>query len=169
MANGEITYDTRSRKSIILFIISIVVLTAIILGGALYYKQSAIKSNNSSKESSVKKVTPVPVSSPTPTPTKVEIDKSQYSIKILNGSGITGEAGRARTYLEDEGYKVSTVGNADRFDYQASVLEAGKDVNEDFLTGLKIFISKKYLLEKAVETATGVKDVTLIIGESKAE
>src|SRR5680860_642063 len=84
MINREITYDTKSRKSIILFIISIIVLTAIILGGAIYYKQSA--KNKTPKEKQVTKVTPT--NSPTPTPTKVEIDKSKYSIKLLNGSGI---------------------------------------------------------------------------------
>lgn len=169
MANGEITYDTKSRKSIILFIISITVLTVVILGGALYYKQSATKSNNSLKESSAKKVTPTPTKSPTPTPTKTEVDKSKYSVEILNGSGIAGEAGRAKTYLEDEGYDISSTSNADKFDYQESVLEVGKDVNKDYLTELKVFISKKYLLNETVEEAAGTEDILLIIGKSKAE
>lgn len=169
MANGEITYDTRSRKSIIFFIISIIVLSAVILGGAFYYKQFMTGSNALKETKQNKKVTPTPTNSPTPTPTKVEIDKSKYSIKILNGSGTSGEAGRAKTYLEEEGFDVSSVGNADKFDYQKSVLEVSKDIDEDFLTELKSFISKKYPLEDTAETVTGEETITLIIGEDKIE
>ncbi|MFH1186943.1 MAG: LytR C-terminal domain-containing protein [Candidatus Levyibacteriota bacterium] len=170
MTNGEILYGNKSRRNIILFIISIIVLTLIVLGVAFFYKDSFIKSSDDSKtKSESKTVSPTSTNSPTPIPTKTEIDKSKYSIKILNGSGIAGEAGRARKYLEDEGYEVSSVGNADEFDHKESILETEENIDEDFLSELKTFIAKKYALEDTVEASADTKNIVLIIGQTKAE
>lgn len=54
--------------------------------------------------------TPVATSSPTTTPKPV--DKSEISIKILNGTGVPGEAAYLQTQLKSLGYSDISAGNA---------------------------------------------------------
>src|SRR3989344_3619400 len=59
-----------------------------------------------------------PTQAPTATPTPVEFDRASLSVQVLNGSGVSGEAGRMETYLSDLGYENTEIGNADNSDYQ---------------------------------------------------
>lgn len=61
----------------------------------------------------------VPALKQTPTPTqKPKVNPSNIKIKILNGSGIPGEAGKLADSLVSIGFDVLGTENADRFDYE---------------------------------------------------
>ncbi|GIW63798.1 MAG: hypothetical protein KatS3mg091_600 [Patescibacteria group bacterium] len=64
--------------------------------------------------------TAVPTNTPTPTPS---INKEEINIKILNGSGVRGQAGKLQTYLEEKGYSQIITGNADNFDYTKTEIQ----------------------------------------------
>lgn len=55
--------------------------------------------------------TSMPTSAVTPTPPPM--DRMFITFEVLNGSGISGAAGRAAQKLRDKGYTVISIGNAD--------------------------------------------------------
>lgn len=90
------------------------------------------------------------VPTPTPTiivePTKVKVvNLAEYSIEVLNGSGITGAAAKLKTSLTGEGFKVVSAGNADRSDYTDTVISTKKKVNSAYLDKLKDYLKKTYV------------------------
>lgn len=116
--------------------------------------------------------TPTPAPEPTraPTPTPSAVNKSDISINVLNGSGITGAAAKLETSLDSEGYNVVSRGNADNSDYTDTIIQAKDTVSDDYLDALSEFLSKTYSVSPEIETASGSADdadVTIIIG-SKA-
>lgn len=122
------------------------------------------------------------VAKPTPTPEAMEtsatpsaspsatLDLTKYPVNVLNGSGIAGEAGKAKTSLEKAGFKVSGTGNASSYDFTKTVIKAKADVPEDFLTKLTDELGKTYSMDKNQTLAASSSDsVQVIIGSSKAK
>lgn len=61
---------------------------------------------------------PTPEASALPSPSpETKLNREDISIQVLNGSGVTGAAGKAKDYLEGLGYTVDNVGNANSSDY----------------------------------------------------
>lgn len=60
--------------------------------------------------------TPEATTLPSPSP-ETSLNREDISIQVLNGSGVTGAAGKAKDYLEGLGYTVDNVGNANSSDY----------------------------------------------------
>jgi len=163
------TQDIEQPKNKKLWIvIAIVIISVFLVGGALWYFRE-----NVMKRAAVKDVTPVPsVLKNTPTPAtdsaKLEIDFSKYKIKVLNGSGIGGEAARTRDILSDEEFNVEEIGNADKLDYEGTIIMAKADVPREFLDKLKSVLEETYLLDASEELeSTEDIDVVIIIGSSK--
>lgn len=76
---------------------------------------------------------PVPVvieNTKTETPT-VSLDKSDLILRVENGAGIAGIAGKAQKFLEEKGYKVEGIGNADNSD-RTDTLVKFKDSKKDY-------------------------------------
>jgi len=132
------------------------------LGGVFWYKQGAV-----TKEEDVNVVTLSPTPTATPTPV-IEVDLSEYEIEVLNGSGITGEAGRQQENLETEGFVVDSVGNADNSDYTDTVIQAKSDVSQAFLTKLREFLEESFTVAKDSEELDedASVPVVIIIGSS---
>ncbi len=117
--------------------------------------------------------TPTPAQEPTraPTPTPAAVDKSEVSINILNGSGITGAAAKLESSLDSDGYNVITRGNADNSDYTDTIIRAKDTVSDAYLDELSEFLSETYSVSSDIETASGSADdadVTIIIGSKDA-
>ena len=76
------------------------------------------------------KVTPtlVPTKTPSPTPTPA-FKKADLKIKILNGTGITGKAGDTKKILTDDKYGEILTGNADKTDYEKTIIKTKKEYN----------------------------------------
>lgn len=88
----------------------------------------------------------------TTTPTQPPVDKTKYTISVLNGSGITGQAGEFKTMLEEAGFVVKSTGNADRQTYARVVISARQNVAQSFLDELKRTIENSYEVDKVSET-----------------
>ncbi|OGH12229.1 MAG: hypothetical protein A2776_01770 [Candidatus Levybacteria bacterium RIFCSPHIGHO2_01_FULL_40_10] len=95
--------------------------------------------------------TPSPTEKPSPTakPTSNPVDKtsgldrSQLSIHILNGSGVSGAAKKASDLLEGLGYNVVQIGNAEKTDYAQTEIQV-KSANSKYLDLLKKDLSSSY-------------------------
>lgn len=98
-----------------------------------------------------------------------EAKPDKYPIKVLNGSGLVGEASKLKELLEKEDFVVSSTGNADNYDYTATVIQAKKSVEKSFVEKLKKLIAKTYSVGKdELLDASDSSDVTVIIGSKKA-
>lgn len=146
------------------------ILLGLLVGGifAYYSGMNKLKTNQNITKTTTSESTPS-ANSPTPTPT-VKPDLTQYKIKILNGSGIKGEAGKVQTLLEKAGFKVESTGNAKTYDYTQTIIQAKSSIEENFLVSLKENLSKSYKVAKN-ETLkdTEASSVIIIVGSSKAE
>lgn len=81
-----------------------------------------------------------------PTPTvemKVEIKRSELVVQVLNGSGVRGEAAKAKDFLEGLGYKDVATGNADRDDYEGTSVAVKKGKKAVWET-VKADVGSKY-------------------------
>jgi hypothetical protein len=67
-------------------------------------------------------LTPVP---PTPTPT-VEVKRAEVKVRILNGTGVRGQAAGVNKILTTKGYPEVTLGNAANFDFTVSEVNIKK-------------------------------------------
>lgn len=69
---------------------------------------------------------PASVRSGTPKPSvPTDVVPNQVTVRVLNGNGYSGEAGKVSTALSGVGYIVGGIGDADSFRYQRSVITYG--------------------------------------------
>lgn len=140
-------------------ILGAVLILLLIVGGFFYYQST--KKTEDTTEAEITEVV-----EPTATPTPEEVAKDAYKIEIQNGSGIAGEAGRAKTLLEDAEFTVESTANADNYDYEKTEIQAGPDVSQTWLDELKSELEKKYSVKSSVgDIGSDAKvDVIVIIG-----
>lgn len=142
----------------ILIIVAILLLLA---GGYFYYQSTQKPAEKAKEETSDESVTP----SEAPTPEAVA--KDAYTVEILNGSGIAGEAGRAQELLESGEFKVDSTGNAENYDFEETVIQAGSDVDEAWIELLRDELGKQYSVKSGVtklETGASESDIVVIVG-----
>jgi len=110
------TKDT-SKKSLFLWALVLILIAGLIGGGLMMAKK---------KSFSLPKLTiipsPSPTPTPTPTPTPMPPNRGDITIQILNGGGVSGAASKMKKLLEDKGYKVGDVSNADAYTYDKTEL-----------------------------------------------
>lgn len=174
---GSFTYDREARTGkksnfrnffIIAFFAFLIGLAS--MAGISYFLSGDIK--DLTKITFQKETpTPLPTKEPVSTPTPEEVDLSAYTITVLNGSGLTGEAAKAKTQLIEAGFKVGTVGNASSSDYTKTTIAAKKDVDPQYLNELIATLKKTYKVNSVVETssASATSEVTVTLGSGKAE
>lgn len=114
--------------------------------------------------------TPFVQSSPTassPSPiSETEIDKTQPAIRVLNGSGIAGLASSAKDFLENLGWRVTSVGNAQAYDFDKTQVRL-KDGFVKYQEALVGDLSDKYSVEVSSDSlsSTDSADIEVIVGK----
>lgn len=107
-----------------------------------------------------------PASVPTPVPTsRPVLNRSDWSLEILNGSGVTGAAKKIADKIQALGYPVTKTGNADKDNYSLSqilVKEKLQDQVELVIADLKDIIK---IASVAGELKEGTASARIIIGK----
>lgn len=104
------------------------------------------------------------------TPTPEEISKIKYTIEVLNGSGISGEAARVKGILEKEGFTVSSTGNADKSDLEETTISAKSSVEKEWIDLLKTALGTSVVVSESTSLDdTESADVIVTVGSKKAE
>lgn len=110
-----------SKKSIFLLILLILIL----LGGG-WIILSLVKGPAQTQDAQTSsQTTEAPTTTPIP---ETRLDKSEWSFEILNGSGVTGAAGKLRDELIELGYSVVRTANADSDDYEQTQIYVREDL-----------------------------------------
>ncbi|HUC94702.1 MAG TPA: LytR C-terminal domain-containing protein [Candidatus Saccharimonadales bacterium] len=141
-----------------------------ILGGIVFYQRGVNRGEVDVAATPTPSVTTLPVSSTTPssTPTPT-ISLSKYSITVFNGSGIPGEAGKAKTLLTTAGFNVGSTSNAATYDYTKTLIKAKSTIEPAFVSALSAALGKTYVVDTPQTLASSSADtVQVVIGSSKA-
>lgn len=121
--NSQARPGKKSRKAFF-----VVLITLIVLLGAGFLFRDNIKSVL--QPGSIEP-TPSPVAQITqPLPTTPPLVRSEWSLEILNGSGVAGLAKKIAVELEALGYPVVKTGNADKSSYLQTQIMVQKDLSE---------------------------------------
>jgi hypothetical protein len=158
---AEITSHTK-KKNPMMFIMWVIagVAAAILVGGSFF----AIAKKSTKTVSFV----PTPTIAPEPTamPTPAPVNKLDFTIKVLNGGGVKGAAGKMKTFLEEKGYKVSETGNTSDFTHPQTEIYV-KGGKENLLLSLASDLKESYSLgtsAAALEDAAST-DAQIIVGK----
>lgn len=110
--------------------------------------------------------TPTPTVEPTPNP--VTVNRSDIKVSVVNGGGTPGAGGRMKTILEEKGYTVVDVGNADEYSYEQTeiLVKSGK---EDYMTLLVEDLKADYSLGTSSATVAedAEYDAQVIVGKEE--
>lgn len=147
-------------KWIIIFIV------LLILGGAGIFFFT--KSDNETVEATPTPNVRVDVkeSTPTPSPTKSPeaIKRSDISIVVQNGTGISGEAAFLQGKLKELGYSDITAKNADSTDYTVTTVTFTKTLSQTAQDEIKKLLEDTYKEVTTKSSSTQSDDVVIITG-----
>jgi len=143
-SSGSSKVENRISFGLIVVITLVSALVAAIVSGGVYVYLSGLEYLNKKQEE------PEPITtSPTPVPTPVNqqpkqepIDLSQYSVQVLNGSGMIGAAKSGEKILIQAGFKVNSTGNAANYNFKSTVVEAKDSVLPEVLSKAKDALEK---------------------------
>lgn len=141
----------------------VTILVALLTGGILF---AVAKKTSPMKLFARPTPTPTATPTPAPTPTPVAIDKTSFEIKVLNGGGTPGAAGKMKTFLEEKGYTVASTGNTDEYTYTTTEIH-GKTTMKDAIANLEADLKDTYTLGTVAAdlTASASADVEVIVGK----
>lgn len=181
--------QTQKKSSSKVFLILFLALVLIMSGGYLTTKFLGSKEKKAEKKETIAptptefqfptetpatSVSPTSASTPMPTakPTINPIDKttgldrSNITVEVQNGSGVVGVASKISDFLKGFGYHVTSVGNADKFDYENIIIEVKSSASK-YLPLLKKDLSGQYAVgsTSAALSASSSADALIIIGK----
>lgn len=158
-----------SFKLFFVFIILFAMIGALI-GGMFYYANSV-----GTKPESKTEITPTlsttvsPTVTPSPTPDP-KADLSKLKVSVLNGSGVSGEAGKVKTLLTEKGFLAGnvTAGNANASNHKDTVVSLKANVPEQVYKEIESALSA-YTVTKGEKplAETSTRDVEIIVGTKK--
>lgn len=115
-----------------LYLIIGCILAAMVAGGGIVLSQKAFREQREQLVSPAAAI-PTPVAAPTATPTPI-VNRSDLTIRVLNGSGKRGAAGELAKYVEGLGYSVSLTGNTNVQTGSKLRLKSGSEIYREILT-----------------------------------
>lgn len=117
------------------------------------------------------KSSPTPLPKPTAAPTAIAVNLQQYTIDVLNGSGITGQAAKYKDSLTTDGFTVGSTGNAANSNFTKTEIAAKKSVSPAYISKLEDDLKKTLDVDTTVATSpdSDSTDVTVTLGSSTAQ
>lgn len=159
--------DEVEKTSYLWIIVPTALLVGALVGGLITYFSgiSRLQGEVVSTPTPLVSTSPEVVATATPEAT-ANIDRSTIKLQVLNGSGVSGLAGKAKTYLESLGYKNVAVGNASVSNLTETTI-AVKDDKKDFVKTISADLAKSYTLAKETETlpASSKYDFVITLGK----
>jgi len=90
---------------------------------------------------------------------KEYIENSNYKVTILNGNGVSGTAGHLARKLNNYGFVIERIGNADHFDYKQTVIEYYNPRDKQVVASIR-----ELLGGKAIKSEEEGQDIKIILG-----
>ncbi len=146
------------------------ILGALLVGGIFYFK-SSVDSRPEPTSTPTSTLAPVVENDPTPTPISEEVDLSEYNLRVLNGSGIAGEAGRVANLLSEAGFSNPNAANANNQNYTDTIIEHKETVSKAAIDEIVSALEDTYTVEISNELIDEDEeyDVVVIVGVRSEE
>ncbi|HLD24406.1 MAG TPA: LytR C-terminal domain-containing protein [Patescibacteria group bacterium] len=114
------------------------------------------------------KPTPTPAPTVVPTPTVSALNRADIKVSVVNGGGTPGAGGKMKTFLEDKGYTVVSVGNAEEYSYEQTEVLA-KTGKTDIVALLTEDLKADYSMGTSSATVedTADFDAQVIVGKEE--
>lgn len=114
------------------------------------------------------KPTPTPAPTVVPTPTVSALNRADIKVSVINGGGTPGAGGRMKKFLEDKGYAVVSVGNAEDYSYEQTEVLA-KTGKADIVALLSDDLKADYSLGTSSATVedSADYDAQVIVGKEE--
>lgn len=156
---SEVIADSRTSVKSIMVWALVVIGIALLTGGILLLAAKGMQGTPS-----VAKPTPTLVPKPTPTP--VAVKREDVKVQVLNGGGVAGSGSKMKAVLEEKGYTVEDVKNADAFTYAETEIHV-KTGKEAYIELLKTDLADAYTVgtTDASLSADSLYDVQVIVGK----
>lgn len=97
----------------------------------------------------------------------IEAKKSDYSIRVFNGTFVAGEAGRLRTILQANGFTVISTGNNEDQNQAFTTIFVGSNIPEQITSELRSILEKTYQTVIVSSSPVAVEDIHIVIGKKK--
>lgn len=160
------------RKSGALKWIALIIVGILLIGGAAFFVLQGSETGEPEETPSVQGInfveTPQPEATTNPTPTAAPINREEISIEVLNGTGITGEAGYLETQLKGIGYTSLKTGNASGGTVSTTTVtfntSVSKTISDEITAKLEGIYQK---VESKTSSNTGSYDVKIVVGLRK--
>lgn len=113
--------------------------------------------------------TPEPTSTPNPTvtPSPEPVDKSEYSVEILNGTGVAGEASFLKAELEDLGFEDISAANAESQDETRTTVTYDLELPQSISDELTERLNKLYSEVRVKKASLDDVDISIVTGPRK--
>jgi len=170
----EVERKSKSGLKVVIIIVVVLAVLGIIAGGVFYYQAGFNKKDktlpNEPEQNQNQELKISPTITETPEPTLEEIDLSELSVNILNGSGITGEAGRVNELLTKLNFKEIETGNADSYDYTTTFVNLKQSIPNTVFDKISEALGDDYTVEKdSVLEDSSEYDIEIIVGSQETE
>lgn len=145
------------------------ILIALVVGfisGGVYVYVSGMSALSTPEPTAIPTATPEPTPEPTP---EAQIDFKSFSVAIYNGSGKIGEAGKVEALLEND-FSIDEVANADKFDYEETVVSIKSNVSDQVIEKIIDLLSADYeVVEGDVLNSSSDFDIEITVGSLTPE
>ena len=94
----------------------------------------------------------------------IEINPADYSIQVLNGSGIAGEAGKIQGRLIADGFEEVDTDNADAFDAVETVIQLNEGIPEELYERIEPLLEEYTVVRGDQLTDDNPYDVIITVG-----
>ena len=164
------------KKKVFVIVFILAIISGIVAGGIYYYQTNITKSDVDTGVAIKEEETAVVEETATEEVTQestesAEIDYSQITVNILNGSGIPGEAGRVSDLLSELEFSTPDTANADSYDYVETVVSSKEDVDESVIDSVTEILGATYMIEVSDENLDSDYDydIEITVGSKKAD
>ncbi len=148
-----------SKKSIAIA----VVILLLVSGAGWFFLMRGNSESNDSTESTEAVFPTSDFEEPTPTP-EATLNKEDIKIKVLNGSGVVGEANRVKLILEDADFTVDSTDNAESYDASETTIAAKSGVMGSVVSELKKLLEDDYTVTTTSLDASESVDIIITVG-----
>ena len=165
VAIAPMVEDENDKTNYLWIIIPTALLVGALVGGLITYFSGISKLGTSVTPSPIATVEPTVVATPTAAPTTT-VKREDLKVQILNGSGVSGEAGKAKTLLLGLGYKNVDTGNASSSDFTQTEVAIKATASDALNMVIKDLSTKYSAVEASKPLATSSKyDLVITIGK----
>lgn len=133
--------SNKVNLKLVIIITLVSALVAAFVSGGVYVYLSGLEDMDQKQDSENEIVlapdpSPLATTSPAPAPEE-EFDVSEYSVQVLNGSGVSGAASKGEGILTTGGFNVDGIGNAANSNFTKTIIQMKKEVPAKLASQIK--------------------------------